>query len=650
MKNRPTWKTGAVQAALLLSGAFALPALADGNETLGNPSVVLASGSGFVAKGVGLAFTQPGTISFSVPVGATVKQVLLYWEGQSIDLSPDPADDTIRVEGIEVTGTAIGGPTLFYQKDGGNVSATAFRTDITSLNLVHAGANSLEVADLNFSFANDGAGVLVVFDNGTTNTLQLRDGEDLAFRDFAPPLDGTVPQTFTFPAAAFNRTADLSMFFASVVGPLSGNGPHRPNSIEITVGGGTVQGLSDPLGSADGAEWDTKSLSVQIPAGATSLTVQAFSRDDLGSGDLPASLAWIGSALSIAPPSTNVCPATDPSGTPIGALSTTVDANGDVTVILDQNRDNANDNSYGANIVNWPRSRAFSALVGSDKAQFVFKNGLGATVFDFYLDYISVKSGTPAGYGSLGANGGDGRVNSGQLSWLLDWHTSLDQNLNDHGFCSGGNCTTHGVNLLVDSPPANSNYVPNDPFFNPWNFDNIYTVKVSHLAFGGNGFGSAEVTFVHNSPSKGFEGAIVPCVPGGGGSGNFCTSGMKPKALTMQYTGQSCSATNNSQAADKQKCTGDPMAASPVRILVTNKSNPTDATAKVWFNGSVSLNGQLVISATNAGRTKLDKDTYAFVYMGTTLKQSIKLHTSCSQPLKAGDQFGSLKLIAFTPE
>ena len=67
-------------------------ALADGTETLGTPSIAIASGSGIVAAGTGMV-DQPGTIDIAVPAGATVNQVLLYWEGQ---MSTDVAgDDTI---------------------------------------------------------------------------------------------------------------------------------------------------------------------------------------------------------------------------------------------------------------------------------------------------------------------------------------------------------------------------------------------------------------------------------------------------------------------------------------------------------------------------------------------------------------------------
>ena len=43
------------------------------------------------------------------------------------------------------------------------------------------------------------------------------------------------------------------------------------------------------------------------------------------------------------------------------------------------------------------KSHTFSNLTGSDKAEFVITNGDGATVYDFFLDYICAKAGHPVG-------------------------------------------------------------------------------------------------------------------------------------------------------------------------------------------------------------------------------------------------------------
>jgi hypothetical protein len=278
--------------------------LADGSETLGAPSIAVAEGSGIVAAGVGLIQGQPATINITIPPGATVKQVLLYWEGQMVGNLA--GDDTIEVTGpVEVTGALIGGPTYFYNAAGGvgAIYSSAFRADITGLGLISDGPNSLDVGGLNFTFANNGAGILVIFEEASAaSDISVRDGLDLAYFQSPPPIDRTAAQTFLFGSATFDRTATLSMFFSSVEGETSTGGTFRPNSIEVTVDGVTTV-FSDLLGSNDGEEWDTQNLDITIPAGATSLTVQAFSRDD--NRPFPwldpqaASLSWVAAGLSV---------------------------------------------------------------------------------------------------------------------------------------------------------------------------------------------------------------------------------------------------------------------------------------------------------------------------------------------------------------
>ena len=77
-----------------------------------------------------------------------------------------------------------------------------------------------------------------------------------------------------------------------------------------------------------------------------------------------------------------------------------------------------------------------------------------------------------------------------------------------------------------------------------------------------------------------------------------------------------------------------------------------DPNAKIWFEGTVDLSTPFLIDATNDGETKLKAETHVFIYTsdGQTLLQTIEFHTSCSQPLGAGDQFGSLLMVDFIPE
>jgi hypothetical protein len=132
------------------------------------------------------------------------------------------------------------------------------------------------------------------------------------------------------------------------------------------------------------------------------------------------------------------------------------------------------------------------------------------------------------------------------------------------------------------------------------------------------------------------------------GGGDLCSQLGKPRGITFMYTGLDCSASNNSQAAGKVACTGDPAAATPVRILSSNSADPTDGSANVWFDGIVNLGETFTADAANAGQTKLATNTYFYVFDGGgTLLQSVRIHTSCSQPLNLDDQYGSLRLTGF---
>ena len=269
----------------------------DGSEILGTPNIAIASGTGVVSGGTGMV-TQPGSITLDVPSGAVVKQVLLYWEGFSADGNGDNSI-TVAKGGPSkpVTGTLIGGPTPLNP---GRVAST-YRADITSLGLVKAGSNTLTLAGLTFNLVNNGAGIFVIFDDGTSPAgIEIRDGSDFAYHRLAPPLNGTVAQSFAFSSSNTDRTALLNLFFASVFGTASGGG-FRPTSIEVTTNGpnGATTRFSDALDSVDGQEFDHFEVAVDIPAGATQLTVQAFSRDDNASGRDPASFDWIAAAFSI---------------------------------------------------------------------------------------------------------------------------------------------------------------------------------------------------------------------------------------------------------------------------------------------------------------------------------------------------------------
>jgi hypothetical protein len=281
---------------------------ADGNETLGPPSVTIASGTRMITAGVGLSLSQPGDIEFTVPAGATVEQVLLYWHGYQND-GEGVGDAEITVNGTAVTGTLIGGPLDLNSSD-----ASAYRADITALGAVSAGANTLTIGDMDFNKVNHGAGVLVIITENVSVAahIDVRDGNDYAYAPRPAPQDSTVPQVFNFAASMEDRTATIDMHFASIAGIASSGdeGIFRPSAIAITVGNESPVIYDNLLGSFDGEEWDSLSIDVDVPAGVTQIIVEAQSVDNgapVPEGYLEenraqeASLHWIAAGLSITP-------------------------------------------------------------------------------------------------------------------------------------------------------------------------------------------------------------------------------------------------------------------------------------------------------------------------------------------------------------
>lgn len=135
-----------------------------------------------------------------------------------------------------------------------------------------------------------------------------------------------------------------------------------------------------------------------------------------------------------------------------------------------------------------------------------------------------------------------------------------------------------------------------------------------------------------------------------------CAKGIKPQLLTMRYAGEDCGASDNSQDPKKIACSGDPESASPVYMIACDKKKIQDmwsGKAKMWFAGYVNLNETFEIDAMNEGESKLKAETVVYIFADNNLDvllQSIRFHTSCSQPLSIGDQFGSLVLEEFLAE
>jgi hypothetical protein len=205
------------------------------------------------------------------------------------------------------------------------------------------------------------------------------------------------------------------------------------------------------------------------------------------------------------------------------------------------------DNTYGANAIGWggaggttgvtttttptttpgmpggkmmpmmmPMMRSghtFNDLVGSDHAEMLLVDAAGKQTVDANIDYISVDQTRPCGYGNLGVRGGEGKVMTGDPSWILAATSSLDRDLNGCGYCTSSAC---GGSCTVSSPATDAAYTPNTATPR-WDYRVVYEIWVSAAAFGAAGFGSANITFVHASPSKASSNTVTvqpgPCPP-----------------------------------------------------------------------------------------------------------------------------------------
>jgi len=132
--------------------------------------------------------------------------------------------------------------------------------------------------------------------------------------------------------------------------------------------------------------------------------------------------------------------------------------------------------------------------------------------------------------------------------------------------------------------------------------------------------------------------------------GDQCDNG-KAARLTMLYTGNNV--ISHSQDAGKVVVDPESIAApGSAFIVATDKSDPNDSKARIYFSGTVALGDSFLIDALNAGQSKLTSRTHVFIYdsEGGNLLQSIEFHTSCSQPLELGDQYGNIQLVGFVAE
>jgi hypothetical protein len=261
---------------------------------------IQGQGLSMVSAGAGL---EGGPTSVTVNIGGPVQAALLYWAGRdrpcpivgSVCVVPFQPykDQVLNFDGTLVTGTIIG--TEFQPVSGGGpINNIAFLADVTSIvQAKGTGLKTFTIADSDATsnlFRLNGASLIVVYTApGDTNgyRLMLLDGLDFAYG--ADPTPGetqvTSPVTFNHGAVAAARTAEILV--------VSGDGTaDRPDRIDIS----NNPSLLNTLNSSAGGQWDHDLISVNIPAGVGSTTLQLFSEPV---NQNPDSLLWEVAALRV---------------------------------------------------------------------------------------------------------------------------------------------------------------------------------------------------------------------------------------------------------------------------------------------------------------------------------------------------------------
>ncbi len=281
MKNRYVYRlTCGLVCYVLASLTMVNQANADGTEQLGPPSIDIAEGSQITVAGTGLNASQPDQIAVEIPSDVTIAQVLLYWTGRSVDPNDHTPTDTIVVNSEDITGQLIGGPTPGLPDDRASVTYRADITEISSTeSWVLAGqVNLISVSGLDFDYQNDGAAVVVIFDDGTATEIMIMDGNDFAYHRWGLE---TVPVEFPIAPSADPQVGYVWVILSDISLP-------RPAAVDVTIAGATTR--IDVVDDSLGDFLNVIEIEVPVPPGATNVIVQPVSVPS----DNPdsASLAW----------------------------------------------------------------------------------------------------------------------------------------------------------------------------------------------------------------------------------------------------------------------------------------------------------------------------------------------------------------------
>ena len=206
----------------------------------------------------------------------------------------------------------------------------------------------------------------------------------------------------------------------------------------------------------------------------------------------------------------------------------------------------------------------------------------------------------------------------------VDWHIFFDGG-SDGISRFHRSCSDDDMNGPEDCGKNEGNAKSTDPaFVNDWLF----------AGMAGNGL---TLDCTPDLPALQDECEVFAVKPGS------CDDG-KPTALVFKYTGEGC-VDGNDQASDKWSCSGDPGFAEPVQVVMTKDASKFTVTPS---NQTIGVGTTFEIRKIDGG--DFPSEIKFDIRQDGQKLQSLKIHTSCSQHLNVGDQFGSVILEQFFPK
>jgi hypothetical protein len=257
--------------------------------------------------GAGLMAWGAGPSDVTVTIGGPVRFALLYWGGRERPCVETPAagsgdcsgvaepfkDQELIFDGTSITGTIIGTETQPVSA-GGPILNIGYFADVTSLvSAKGVGTHTFLISDGNGAsnlWRLDGLTLLVGYTNPADNNwYRVLVGDGL---DFAWGPDPTPGETRVTAAYTFNHGVNLSPRTAELWLGMGDGTADRPDHVTIS-NNATQFNIFD---STNGTQWDTETLTIDIPAGVGTTTVQAVSAPN---SQNPDSLLWELAALRV---------------------------------------------------------------------------------------------------------------------------------------------------------------------------------------------------------------------------------------------------------------------------------------------------------------------------------------------------------------